>query len=81
MDSDFWNLCHRLGDSLSLFILILCLNVLRTLSLSLVLRGPIRIFRVTPQQGRLVRVVVVVVVIGDGHKGPLIPGKNPFFAK
>jgi hypothetical protein len=35
MDSDFWNLCHRLGDSLSPFILILSLNVLRTLSLSL----------------------------------------------
>jgi hypothetical protein len=33
-DSDFWNLCHRLGDSLSPFVLILCLNVLRTLSLA-----------------------------------------------
>jgi hypothetical protein len=51
MDSDFWNLCHRLGDSLSPFILILSLNVLRTLSLSLSLVSgePIRIFRVTPQ--------------------------------
>jgi hypothetical protein len=39
--------CCCLGDSLSPFVLILCLSVLRTLSLSLVLGEPFRIFWIT----------------------------------
>jgi hypothetical protein len=45
----FGNLCNLQRESQSLCALTLCLNVLRTLSLSHV-RGIIRIFRVTPQQ-------------------------------
>jgi hypothetical protein len=52
MDSDLWNLCNLPGEELSLSALTLCLNMIRTLSLSRV-RGTIRIFQVTPQQESL----------------------------
>jgi hypothetical protein len=71
MDSDFWNLCRCLGDSLSPFVLILCLNVLGTLSL--VLGEPLRIFQITLNRGESPRHAETTA---GGHAGHL-PRQEP----